>query len=149
MEAPQDQILVLVFPGVTGGEILEETTVCPKNVVHLGHHILDVKYHATYPAIIIPVVIIRKTVLRHVLKTLHCNCLFDGIFTFFSIWDCQIRVKVAGNKELRNMGSLFGGHHYALQGEGAVQHKISSENVLLLPSCNHLEADITMFGPCI
>ena len=33
-EAPKDQVIIRFVPGVLDGNILEQTMVCPNNVVH-------------------------------------------------------------------------------------------------------------------
>ena len=38
-EAPKEQVVVQVMPGVPEGEILEQTAVCTKDVVRLGPHL--------------------------------------------------------------------------------------------------------------
>ena len=50
-EAPQDQVVVGVVTGVPDVYILEHTTVCTKDVVHTGPHLLATMEHSTCPAV--------------------------------------------------------------------------------------------------
>ena len=53
-EAPQDQVIILVVPGVPDGNILEQTTVCTNDVLHLGLNFPPVKENATRLTIFSP-----------------------------------------------------------------------------------------------
>ena len=50
-EAPKDQVIVCVVPGVLYGHILEQTAVCTKNLVRLGPHLLATTKHTPRPAV--------------------------------------------------------------------------------------------------
>ena len=53
-EAPQDQGMVCVVPGIPDDHILEQTAVHLKDVVRLGSHLLAMMEHDPRPAIPIP-----------------------------------------------------------------------------------------------
>ena len=40
-EEPQDQVMIRVVSGFLGGNILEQTMVCPEYIVLLGPHLLS------------------------------------------------------------------------------------------------------------
>ena len=67
-EAPQDQVVVYIVPGVPDGDILEQTAVRPQNVVHPGPHLLATAKHAPCLAIPGPSAMARKEMLHRVLK---------------------------------------------------------------------------------
>ena len=73
-ESPQDNVVVGVVPGVPYRHILEQTTVRPKYVVHMGPHLLAVLENAPLPAIPSPQNLTRDEVFCHVLESLRCHC---------------------------------------------------------------------------
>ena len=48
-EAPQDQVVVGVVPGVLDGHILEHTSVGPNDLVRPGPHLLSMMEHPPCP----------------------------------------------------------------------------------------------------
>ena len=69
-EATQDHVVVSDVPGVLDGYILEQTTVCPKDVVHPGLHLLAATENAPYPSILRTRELAREKVFHHVLEYL-------------------------------------------------------------------------------
>ena len=67
VEAPQDHVLVGVVSGVPDCQILEQTTVHPKDLVHPGPHLLAATEHAPSPSVLRTQNISRKEVLHHIL----------------------------------------------------------------------------------
>ena len=53
-EAPRDQFIIHVVPGVPDRNISEHTTLCTKDVVRLGLHLPSVTDHDSRPAISCP-----------------------------------------------------------------------------------------------
>ena len=137
-EASQNQVVVRFVPGVPNRNILEETAVCPKDVVHPIPNLLDATEHAPHPAIPLPVEITREEMLRHVLQNLRRQHRCDGLVAFLSVWDHYIRLKIPGDKDIRAPGALANIRHNVLQGGGIVWCKIASNNVPAAPSCLQL-----------
>ena len=50
-KAPLDQVVVCIVPEFPGGELLEQTTARPKDVVRPGHNLLSMTDHAPRPSI--------------------------------------------------------------------------------------------------
>ena len=53
-ETTQNHVMVCAFYGVPEGDILEQTAVCPDNLVHPGPHHPPQLEHAPHPAVPLP-----------------------------------------------------------------------------------------------
>ena len=73
MEAPQDQVVVRVVPGIPDIDILEQTEVCTKYVIRPGSHLLAVTEHDPHPGIPIPAVVTRDEMFLYVFQALCCH----------------------------------------------------------------------------
>ena len=65
MEAPQDHKIAGVVHGVMNGHNLEQKTVRPKDVVHLGPHLLATMERAPRLSALRPWKLAREEVLYH------------------------------------------------------------------------------------
>ena len=70
-EAPQDQLVVRILPGVPEGNILEQAVVYPKDEIRPGPHLLYVTEHAPHLDIPCPWRVEREEVCHHILQNLH------------------------------------------------------------------------------
>ena len=59
VEAPWDQLVARVVPGILDGEFLEQTEVYTKDVIRPRYNLLDATDHAPYPSIPCPVAATR------------------------------------------------------------------------------------------
>ena len=57
VEAPQDQVVVRVIPGIPERYILEQTNVCDEDVVSLGAHLPSAPVHSPCAAVLQPIIV--------------------------------------------------------------------------------------------
>ena len=73
-EAPKVHVAICVVIGVPDKDILEQITVCPKDIVYLGFLLPPAAEHALFPTVPLPCEVTWEEVVYHVLEDLHCNC---------------------------------------------------------------------------
>ena len=65
--------MVRVVPGVPDSNILEQTSVRPRNVVNPGPHHLSLSLHAPRPSVPTPPSPLRHEMLRHIFNSRRCQ----------------------------------------------------------------------------
>ena len=73
MEASHDQVMVCVVTGILDRNILEQTSVHPKDVVRLGTHLLATIDNDPRPAVPVPRYLMGEELLCHIFQIFRCH----------------------------------------------------------------------------
>ena len=137
-EEPGQQVMVYVVPWVPDGQNFEHMTVCPKDVVCPGTHLIEIMEHAPRLAIPIPRYFVVEEVIYHILHpSRQHHCLYH-LVALVSVWRLHIYIEVYGNEELHTLGALDDRRNNALRGGGIMRREVASHHVPEAPTRHHL-----------
>ena len=105
VEAPKDQLTILVVPEVMDGQVPEETTAHPQYVVHPGPYLPPHPYHAPLPPVSGPEALVWMYVLQHILQY-HCfqSC-HNSLILLCSFWDRKVDVGISIHQQFTHRGT--------------------------------------------
>ena len=71
-EAPKDQVMIQVVPGVPDGHVHKDTMVCLQDIVRLVPHLSTHPEHDPHSFFLVPGAWVRMEALQNILQFCHC-----------------------------------------------------------------------------
>ena len=85
VEATQDHVVIHILSGVLYGDIVEQTTVYPKDIICPGLHLPPLMENSLHTSIPRPWYVARGGVACHFLEAQRCNCRKDHLVVGMSV----------------------------------------------------------------